>query len=155
MARRHAKHVVLIVFDYMGYGDIEPFGASEIRTPMLRGMADQGLRYTDCYAPAPICVPSRAALLKALLDTDDRSARFRTAVAFVSPNGSALVASGEVAGTITRQERGDCGFGYDCIFDVGDGLTMAEMGRKAKNAVSHRSRALAGLVAAMNEDDLL
>ena len=98
---------------------------------------------------------NRAALLKALLDTDDRSARFRTAVAFVSPDGSVLVASGEVAGTITRQERGDCGFGYDCIFDVGDGLTMAEMGREAKDAVSHRSRALAALVAAMNEDDLL
>jgi arylsulfatase A-like enzyme len=58
-----SKHVVLIVFDYMGYGDIEPFGRSEIRTPVIRQMAEQGIRYTDCYAPAPICVPSRAAML--------------------------------------------------------------------------------------------
>ena len=55
--------MVLIVFDYMGYGDIEPFGHSEIRTPNIRRLAEQGRRYTDCYAPAPICVPSRAAML--------------------------------------------------------------------------------------------
>jgi XTP/dITP diphosphohydrolase len=98
---------------------------------------------------------NRAALLEALQGTDNRVARFRTAVAFVSPLGSVVVASGEVVGTITRQERGDCGFGYDCIFQVGDGPTMAEMGREAKNAISHRSRALAALVEALRGDELL
>ena len=63
MSGSPAKHVVLIVFDYMGYGDIEPFGQSEIRTPNIKALAEQGRRYTDCYAPAPICVPSRAAML--------------------------------------------------------------------------------------------
>ena len=63
MSRPRCKHIVLIVFDYMGYGDIEPFGRSEIRTPNIRRLAEQGIRYTDCYAPAPICVPSRAAML--------------------------------------------------------------------------------------------
>jgi len=63
MSRPRSRHVVLIVFDYMGYGDIEPFGQSEIRTPNIRRLAEQGIRYTDCYAPAPICVPSRAAML--------------------------------------------------------------------------------------------
>ncbi|MBT5190891.1 MAG: sulfatase-like hydrolase/transferase [Rhodospirillaceae bacterium] len=58
-----AKHVVLIVFDYMGYGDIEPFGQSEIRTPNIRALAKTGVRYTDFYSAAPICVPSRAAML--------------------------------------------------------------------------------------------
>jgi arylsulfatase A len=58
-----AKNVVLIVFDYMGYGDIEPFGQSEIRTPGIRALVGQGRRYTNFYAPAPICVPSRAAML--------------------------------------------------------------------------------------------
>ncbi len=63
MSPPRSKHVVLIVFDYMGYGDIEPFGQSEIRTPNIRRLAEQSIRYTDCYAPAPICVPSRAAML--------------------------------------------------------------------------------------------
>ena len=58
-----AKHIVLIVFDYMGYGDIEPFGRSEIRTPNIRRLAEGGIRYTDFYGAAPICVPSRAAML--------------------------------------------------------------------------------------------
>ena len=63
MVETRAKNIVLIVFDYMGYGDIEPFGACEIRTPNIRALAEQGCRYTDFYAPAPICVPSRAAML--------------------------------------------------------------------------------------------
>lgn len=58
-----AKQLVLIVFDYMGYGDIEPFGNCEIRTPNIRRLAEQGRCYTACYAAAPICGPSRAAML--------------------------------------------------------------------------------------------
>lgn len=63
MNATRARNVVLIVFDYMGYGDIEPFGESEIRTPNIRALAEQGRCYTDFYAPAPICVPSRAAMM--------------------------------------------------------------------------------------------
>ncbi len=58
-----AKNVLLIVFDYMGYGDIEPFGAGEIRTPNIKRLAEQGRCYTDFYGAAPICGPSRAAML--------------------------------------------------------------------------------------------
>lgn len=58
-----AKHIVLIVFDYMGYADVEPFGDSEIRTPNIRRLAEQGVIYTDAYGAAPICGPSRAAML--------------------------------------------------------------------------------------------
>lgn len=56
-------NVVLIVFDYMGYADLEPFGKGEIKTPNIRRLAERGRRYTDCYAAAPICTPSRAALM--------------------------------------------------------------------------------------------
>jgi arylsulfatase A-like enzyme len=58
-----AKHIVLIIFDYMGYADLEPFGKSEIRTPNIRRLAEQGVIYTDAYGAAPICGPSRAAML--------------------------------------------------------------------------------------------
>ena len=70
---RAAKNVLLIVFDYMGYGDIEPFymgygdiepfGIGEIRTPNIRRVAEQGRQYTDFYGAVPICGPSRAAML--------------------------------------------------------------------------------------------
>ncbi|GAB5467164.1 MAG: sulfatase-like hydrolase/transferase [Rhodospirillales bacterium] len=63
MTANTAKNVLLIVFDYMGYADLEPFGESEIRTPNIGKLAQQGRRYTQCYAPAPICCPSRAALM--------------------------------------------------------------------------------------------
>ena len=63
MSEARAKRVLLIVFDYMGYADIEPFGSSEIKTPNIRRLAEDGRRYTDFYAAAPICVPSRAAML--------------------------------------------------------------------------------------------
>lgn len=56
-------NVVLIVADYMGYSDTEPYGATDIRTPSLNRLAAEGVRLTDAYATAPICSPSRAALL--------------------------------------------------------------------------------------------
>ena len=56
-------NVVLIVSDYMGYRDIGPYGADDIATPALDRLADQGTKFSDFYGAAPICSPSRAALL--------------------------------------------------------------------------------------------
>ena len=56
-------NIVLIVADYMGASDIGPYGATDISTPSLDELASQGVRYTDFYASAPICGPSRAALM--------------------------------------------------------------------------------------------
>ncbi len=56
-------NVVLIVADYMGYADIGPYGATDIRTPALDTLAAEGVRFSDYYTAAPICGPSRAALL--------------------------------------------------------------------------------------------
>jgi arylsulfatase A-like enzyme len=47
----------------MGYGDTEPYGATDVRTPNLARLAKEGVRLTDAYASAPMCSPSRAALL--------------------------------------------------------------------------------------------
>ena len=55
--------IVLIVADYMGYGDIGPYGGTEIRTQHLDKLAREGVRFTNAYAAAPICSPSRVALL--------------------------------------------------------------------------------------------
>ena len=79
-----------------------------------------------------------------------RSARFRTAIAFVVPGSTPLIVEGTLEGTITDERRGERGFGYDPVFAVGD-RTYAEMSDAEKNEVSHRARALRALVAALED----
>ena len=77
-----------------------------------------------------------------------RTARFRTVTAVCFPDGTNLSAEGVVDGTITTEPRGTGGFGYDPVFAPveADGLTFSEMGPAAKNALSHRGRALRALL---------
>jgi len=56
-------NVVVIFIDDMGYGDIEPFGSTLNRTPHLNRMAEEGVKLTSFYVAAPLCTPSRAALM--------------------------------------------------------------------------------------------
>ena len=79
-----------------------------------------------------------------------RSARFRTAIAFVVPGSTPLIVEGTLEGMITDERRGDRGFGYDPVFAVGD-RTYAEMSDDEKNEVSHRARALRALVVALED----
>ena len=83
-------------------------------------------------------------MLRELGDTENRSARFRTAVALVTPEGEELVVEGVLEGVITTERRGEGGFGYDPIFEV-DGRTLAEIPAEEKNRISHRARALQAL----------
>jgi len=78
-----------------------------------------------------------------------RGAQFRCAVAFCHPDGDGGVAEvvvhGVMPGRVIREQRGGGGFGYDVVFvpDEQDGeLTSAEMTSEAKDAISHRGRAL-------------
>ena len=87
-------------------------------------------------------------LLSELEDVEDRSARFRTVVALVFPDGVNVVAEGAVQGVITRSVRGSGGFGYDPVFEI-DGRTFAEMSSREKGALSHRSRAIRALLRAV------
>ena len=77
-----------------------------------------------------------------------RTARFRTVAAVCWPDGASVVAGGVVEGAITTELRGKGGFGYDPVFapTEANGLTFSEMGAAAKNAMSHRSRALRALL---------
>lgn len=56
-------NVVLILSDDQGSTDVGCYGATELYTPNLDAMASQGLRFTQFYVDAPVCMPSRAALL--------------------------------------------------------------------------------------------
>ena len=72
--------------------------------------------------------------------------RYVCALAYVDPNsGDERVFFGECRGRVASQPRGSGGFGYDPAFlpdDRDDGLTMAELPDDAKDAISHRGRAL-------------
>ncbi len=86
-----------------------------------------------------------AKLLAAIRDVPDneRTARFKCAVAVAEPNGPADVVMGVCDGKIIREPRGSQGFGYDPVFvPHGFDQTFAELGEKVKNHISHRAKAL-------------
>lgn len=90
-----------------------------------------------------------ALVLEQTADVPDekRGAQFVCAAAYVLPDGTEHVVRGTVNGQLLRAPRGENGFGYDPIF-VPDGfsITTAEMIPAEKDAISHRSKALAALV---------
>jgi XTP/dITP diphosphohydrolase len=86
-------------------------------------------------------------VLKKMEEVDDflRGAQFVCSIAFVTEDKT-YTAEGIVEGVLTREPRGENGFGYDPIFYVPEkGKTTAEMTADEKNAISHRGRALANL----------
>lgn len=94
-----------------------------------------------------------ALLLGQLADVPDerRGAAFVSACALVSSSGSVVV-RGEWPGSVTREPRGDGGFGYDPVFlPSGSTRTAAELSPAEKDAASHRGRALALLVPALRK----
>jgi len=56
-------NIVIIMADDLGYGGIGSYGNDSIRTPNLDSLAAKGLSFTDFYANAPVCTPTRAALM--------------------------------------------------------------------------------------------
>ena len=85
-----------------------------------------------------------AKLLAELAATAHRSARFRTVIALADPRGASRCVEGICPGVITREARGEAGFGYDPLFQPdGYSVTFAEMDTDMKNRISHRARALA------------
>ena len=87
-------------------------------------------------------------LLTALADVPDeaRTARFVCAMAFIRPGAPAVFTEGHVEGRIRRTASGAGGFGYDPVFGLDDGRTMAQLSTADKNVISHRGRALKALL---------
>lgn len=97
-----------------------------------------------------------AANLRLLLDqlsdvpVDRRGAHFICVAALVLPSGQEFVSEGTVHGRLISEPRGTNGFGYDPIFvPDGESYTTAELSADDKDAISHRGRALRGLVPAI------
>lgn len=81
-------------------------------------------------------------LIDKLKDTDNRRAQFRTVISLIL-DGKEYSFEGVVKGEITREKRGEKGFGYDPVF-IPEGYTgtFAELGVDVKNQISHRARAV-------------
>jgi XTP/dITP diphosphohydrolase len=92
---------------------------------------------------------NKAKLLAELAGVTNRSARFRCVLALADVNGplgaETLTADGTCEGSILEAPRGTGGFGYDPLFLLPSGETMAEMDHGMKNQVSHRGKAMAAI----------
>ncbi len=62
-AQPRKPNIVFVLMDDMGYGDLGCYGAKDIRTPNIDRLAREGVRFTDFYANAPVCTPTRTALM--------------------------------------------------------------------------------------------
>ncbi len=63
-ARR--PNVIFILADDMGYADVGSYGQKQIKTPRIDQLVDEGLQFTNFYAGAPVCSPSRGSLITGL-----------------------------------------------------------------------------------------
>ena len=93
-------------------------------------------------------------LLKNMAQVPDgqRTARYVCAICCCFPDGRRVESLGECEGEILREEHGTGGFGYDPLFWCPEeGVTFADLAPERKNEISHRARALAALVAQLEE----
>ena len=80
-------NIILIITDDVGYGDIGSYGAPDIKTPNIDGLARAGTRFTQFYANASSCTPTRAGLI---------SGRYQQRFAIERPLGAPSTADGGV-----------------------------------------------------------
>lgn len=104
--------------------------------PGVRSARFSGVTATDAG--------NRELLLRSMAHVPDnaRSARFVCVIALVDRFGDVYLTRGTCDGAIAFAERGVHGFGYDAVFSLPDGRTMAELPPEEKNLISHRSQAL-------------
>jgi len=90
-------------------------------------------------------------LLQELAGCTDRRARFRSVVTLML-DGQTHVFEGVLEGRIATAKAGCGGFGYDPVF-IANGMqcTLAEISEEAKNAISHRGKALRAMAAWLQE----
>ena len=96
-------------------------------------------------------------LLKELnsIPKEKRTARFRT-VAVYYDGTQDISGEGSIEGMITTEPRGEGGFGYDAVFEALETRqTFGEMTGDAKNAISHRGRALRNLYISLQQRKIL
>lgn len=62
-AAQRRPNILFILADDLGYGDLSCYGRPDYDTPVLDGLAAEGLKFTSSYAAAPVCTPTRCAFV--------------------------------------------------------------------------------------------
>jgi len=155
---------VLTLADFPGLAVPEETGTTFLENARIKARAgaagsglptigeDSGL-VVDALGGAPGIYSARYAaddrarcekLLRALagVGAGRRTARYICAAVLALPDGSEVSEEGSCEGAIAQEQRGTGGFGYDPVFLLPDGRTMAELSPEQKAAISHRGRAL-------------
>ncbi|MHC4621016.1 MAG: arylsulfatase [Planctomycetota bacterium] len=71
-ATKPRPNVLLIVADDLGYGDLGCYGQKKILTPNIDKLAEEGTRFTQCYAGSTVCAPSRCSLMTGMHNGHNR-----------------------------------------------------------------------------------
>jgi len=120
---------------------------SGLRVDVLNGMP--GVRSARWAGPDATDEANNELLVRQLSDVadPDRTARFVCAMALVLPDGTEHVRIGTMSGRLAAQPMGENGFGYDPLF-IADGqdVTNGELDPAAKDAISHRGKAVRAIV---------
>src|SRR3954465_7354680 len=66
MTAAEKPNIVLIFCDDLGYAEVGCYGQQRIKTPNIDRLATEGMRFTQFYAGATVCSPSRATLMTGL-----------------------------------------------------------------------------------------
>ena len=123
---------------------------SGLTVPALDGAP--GIMSARWAGPERDFMAAMARLEREMAGRSDRRAAFVCLLALVEPGGLERCFEGRVEGSLSFPPRGARGFGYDPVFvPVGRTETFGEMDPADKNAMSHRARAFAKLIAAFAE----
>jgi XTP/dITP diphosphohydrolase len=120
---------------------------SGLAVDVLNGMP--GVRSARWAGPGSTDEENNALLLRQLADVPaaERAARFVCAMALVLPDGTEHVRLGEMRGRLAVRPIGHHGFGYDPLFIAeGNTVTNGELEPSAKDAISHRGRAVRAIL---------
>jgi len=97
-------NIIILLADDLGYGDLGSYGHPNTRKPNLDQLAAQGQRWTDFYAPAPVCSPSRGALLTGKYPP--RTGLYGKRIAVMFPNEPHGMVASETTIAEALQQRG-------------------------------------------------
>ena len=107
---KSSPNVIVIFCDDLGYGDLGCFGHPTIQTPHLNQMSAEGMKLTQFYSAAPVCTPSRAALMTGRLPVRNGMCSNKRRVLF--PNSKGGLPAQEV--TIAEQLK-SAGYATACV----------------------------------------
>src|SRR5829696_386302 len=62
-SQKNQPNIIYIMTDDMGYADLSCYGRKDYQTPNLDRLASQGVKFTNAYAAAPVCTPTRVAFM--------------------------------------------------------------------------------------------